>query len=439
MAHQTNGLTNSTVQRVKPDWLLIFARNRSALFGWVFGAGLLFFFWTFILPQTYESTATVLPPERQGVGGMISSLLGNSAALDLLKGGASDNPTLDLFKTIVESRSVAEEVAQDQRVVTFLRNYDTTRANYPKILLASIQSEELRTGEFTLTVSVPTPRFPTKSETDSTRLMSAYIANKFVAELDRFNRDRLLTSARNTRMFVEKEYNDRVVQLDSAYRHLQGFQEAHQAISLPEQLAATVTAAAKLTGEIDQLQMQIGVEERELGPNSPHMQGLHAELEAERSELQKYDDGGAGEYILALKNVPELSREFAQYLREVKVLEQVTAYLRQELEQDRISEQRDLPSLQVLDPARPPMERSSPIRIIYTIVGVFLGFVFGSGRVLYKTFRQDVNERPQAHYRFINLMQSLRRGKKAPLVFSIAPQTTDSISAEKLLRKEQEA
>ncbi|HWF44228.1 MAG TPA: Wzz/FepE/Etk N-terminal domain-containing protein, partial [Candidatus Kapabacteria bacterium] len=188
MAHQTNGLTTSPTQRVKPDWLLIFARSRTALLGWVFGAGLLFFLWTFVLPQTYESTATVLPPERQGVGGMISSLLGNSAALDLLKGGASDNPTLDLFKTIVESRSVAEEVAQDPRIVRFLGTYDTTRANYPKMLQGSIQSEALRTGEFTLTVNLPTPRLPSKSEIDSTRLMSAYIANKFVAELDRFNR-----------------------------------------------------------------------------------------------------------------------------------------------------------------------------------------------------------------------------------------------------------
>jgi hypothetical protein len=121
------------------------------------------------------------------------------------------------------------------------------------------------------------------------------------------------------------------------------------------------------------------------------------------------------------------------------VLEQVTGYLRQELEQDRISEQRDLPSLQLLDPARPPMKRSSPNRIIYAVVGVLLGFSFGAGRVLYKSFRQDVNDRPDAHHRFINLIQTLRRGKKASLMFPIVPQTTDSISAEKLLRKEQEA
>src|SRR5438105_15758236 len=100
--------------------------------------------------------------------------------------------------------------------------------------------------------------------------------------------------------------------------------------------------------------MQIGIEERELGPNSPRMKVRQAERDAEKSELQKFDDGGAGEYIIALRNAPALSRELAGLVRETKVLEQVTGFLRQELEEERINEQRDLPSLQVLDPARVP-------------------------------------------------------------------------------------
>ena len=425
MNAQINGSTASSTPHRKPDWLMLLARSRKAVLGAAIATSIFFFVLTFILPHNYESTATVLPPERQGVGGMLSSLLSsNSSALSLLKGGASDNPTLDLFKTIVESRSVAEDVASDRRIAAFFKRYDTTTSNIVRALQGSIKSEALRTGEFTLTVELETPALPSKQEADSTKLMAAYIANRFVAELDRFNRDRLLTSARNTRIFVEEEYNDRMVQLDSAYRQLQAFQEAHQAIALPEQLSATVTAAAKLTSQIEQLEMQIGVEERELGPNSPHMQALDAELAAEKSELQKYDDGGAGEYILALKNVPELSRELAHYLREVKVLEQVTAYLRQELEQDRISEQRDLPSLQVLDSAQPPKKRSSPNRTIYTILGFILGLGFGMGYVSFKSFRQDMRERPQEHYRLLNLMNTLRHGEKAEILSPFAPQST---------------
>src|SRR5438046_10412373 len=109
------------------------------------------------------------------------------------------------------------------------------------------------------------------------------------------------------------------------------------------------SADAKLAGQIQEFEMQRNVEEHELGPGSPRIQTIQAAIDAAKVELQKYDDGGAGDYVLALKNVPALSRELAGNLREVKVLEQVTGFLRQELEQDRITEQRDLPSLPVLD------------------------------------------------------------------------------------------
>jgi uncharacterized protein involved in exopolysaccharide biosynthesis len=248
--------------------------------------------------------------------------------------------------------------------------------------------------------------------------MSAYLANRFIVALDRFNRDRLMTTARNTRVFVEQEYKGKLADLDSAYGRLQQFQEGHEAISLPEQLAATVAAAGKLTGEMQQEEMQLQVEERELGPNSPRIKTLKAELEAAQEQLDKYDNGGAnghaaGEYVVALKNAPTLSRQLAGYLREVKVLEQVSGYLRQQLEQEKISEQRDLPSLQVLDAAMPPTGRSSPNRITYSIIGILLGFTIGLFLVYSKRFVRDVRDRPDVHYRLINVMNSIRRGSRA--------------------------
>jgi uncharacterized protein involved in exopolysaccharide biosynthesis len=156
--------------------------------------------------------------------------------------------------------------------------------------------------------------------------------------------------------------------------------------------------------------MERDVESRELAPNSPQIQSLGAELNAAQQELNKYDSGGAGEYVLALKSAPALSRELAGYLREVKVLEQVTAYLREELEQEKISEQRDLPSLQVLDTAQVPDGRSSPSRMLFTVVGLLLGLIIGVGLVAFQRFASDVRARPDIHYRLITVLQAMRLG-----------------------------
>jgi tyrosine-protein kinase Etk/Wzc len=366
---------------------------------------------SFTRPQTYLATVTVLPPEHEGAGGMLAFLASSANALDILKGGISENPTLDLFKTIIESRSISEDVAADPATRAYFRRKDTSLKSITDALQGSIQSEALRTGMMTVTVKLSAPGFGSGAAQDSARQMTAYIANKFVEVLDRFNRDRLMTSAKNTRIFVEQEYKDKKMQLDSAYGFLEQFQETHEAISLPEQLAATVTAAAKLTSQKQQLEMERNIESHEFGPNSPQIQALGAEENAAQLELNKYDSGGAGEYILALKSAPALSRELAGYLREVKVLEQVTAYLREELEQERISEQRDLPSLQVLDAAQVPDGSSSPSRMLFTIVGLLLGLVFALGLTAFQGFAADVRQRPEIHYRLIHVLRAMRLGR----------------------------
>ncbi len=376
------------------------------------GAVLLLLF-SFTRPATYVATVTVLPPEHEGSGGMLAFLSSSaSSALDLLKGGIAENPTLDLFKTIIESRSISEDVAADPTVRNYFLHRDTSYKAMVDVLQNSIKSDALRTGMMTVTVDLNAPAFSSRVSQDSARRMSAYVANKFVEALDRFNRDRLMTSAKNTRIFMEAEYKSKKVELDSAYGRLEQFQETHEAISLPEQLAATVTAAAKLTSQKQQLEMERNVESHELGPNSPRIQALGAEVEAAQQELNKYDSGGAGEYILALKSAPALTRELAGYLREVKVLEQVSAYLREELEQERISEQRDLPSLQVLDAAQVPTERSSPSRTIYAGIGLILGLIFGIAFVTFQGFKSDVAAHPEAHSRLLQVLHAMRLGKK---------------------------
>ncbi len=398
--------------------------RRIALFGMCGAIALLLF--SFTRPQTFVATATVMPPEHEGAGGMLAFLANSASALDLLKGEVGGNPTLDIFKTIVESRSIAEDVAADPEIHTYFHRRDTSFKSITDALRGSVLSEALRTGVLTVTVTLNASSFASGTVRDSAKRMSAYVANKFVEALDRFNRDRLMTSAKNTRIFVEQEYNNKRVELDSAYARLEQFQESHEAIALPEQLAATVSAAAKLTSQKEQLEMERNVEAHELGPNAPRIQALGAELEAAQQELNKYDSGGAGEYILALKNAPALSRELAGCLREVKVLEQVTGYLREELEQERISEQRDLPSLQVLDAAQLPAGPSSPNRSLYTVLGLLLGLGAGFSYIAFQRFASDVRSRPQAHYRLVNVLRAMRRDNRAEWLVPIQPHTTGS-------------
>jgi hypothetical protein len=176
--------------------------------------------------------------------------------------------------------------------------------------------------------------------------------------------------------------------------------------------------------------MQLGVEKHELNSGSMRVEMLQNQLNETKKALAKYDDGGVGEYVIALKNVPALARQLAHYTREVKLLETICAFLRQQVEQEKIAEQRDLPSLQILDEAETPLRRSSPRRGQMLILGTVSGFALSILLVLVLRYRDDIRANPLAHTKFINFSRAIRSGKRAKLVEIPVTQTAHTSSLE---------
>lgn len=407
------------------DYLTMMARHRVAVVGFTLGFGLLFFAFTFLMRFTFSSTATLLPPEKQQLGGLMSFLAG-SGALDIMK--TQENPALDLFQNVLESRTLAEEVAKDQRIKRYFSSWDTNTLAVAGAIQRSMSVEALRNGMMTITIDMVTHWTPEDAEKDSAKVLSAYLANKLVNTLDEFNRERLMTSARNTRVFVEGEYKKRMHQLDSAYAEMQNFQQSNKAVSLPDQLTATVSAAADLGARIQQMEIQLSVEERDLNPNSTRIQTLRSELDAAKRALRGFDDGSVGDYVVGLKGVPHLARQFAGLTREIKLLETLTAYLRQQWEQEKINEQRNLPSLQMLDPAMPPERKTSPKRFAMLMLGLTCGFVVSIIYVAIQRFKNVVTTDRFERRRVINFMHALRHGKKAVFNPVAGPEDEEQVS-----------
>src|SRR2546428_41085 len=110
-----------------------------------FAGAIMLWCFSFVQPQVFEATTTVLPPEKQGVGGMLA-LLASSSALDILKGETSSNPALEQFKTVIDSRSVAEEVAKEPVVHRYFGKRDTSFKGITNAVQGSMTSEALRIG-----------------------------------------------------------------------------------------------------------------------------------------------------------------------------------------------------------------------------------------------------------------------------------------------------
>ena len=395
------------------DFFTLLAKHKRVVFFSTFFLGICFLAFTYIMPQTFVGESSLIPPEKQGQSGLMSFLTGGSGALDLMKG--AENPAIDMFKNVLDSRQLSEQIAKDQRIRRYFATFDTSEKGIVGGIHNAMLCEALRNSIFTVDITIKTHWLPDAAEKDSARLLVPYLAKVFVDHLDRYNRERLMTTARNTRIFVEGEYHNRIAQLDTAYGKLQAFQEEHKTISLTDQLSTSVTSAAMLGSQQQQLEMQLAVEERDLTPNSGRIQLLRAQLEEAKRELRKYDQGGVGDYVMAFKDVPTLTHQLANLTREVKLLETLSAYLRQQLEQERINEQRDLPTLQVLDAAIAPDRRSSPSRFSMLLIGLFSGFILSIIYIAIRNYYDNVALNPEEHARYLNFVAMLKGKKQQPI------------------------
>jgi tyrosine-protein kinase Etk/Wzc len=138
---------------------------------------------------------------------------------------------------------------------------------------------------------------------------------------------------------------------------------------------------------------------------------LRAQLEEAKHQLSKFDDGSVGEYAIALTKAPELTRKLAKLMREVKLLETISAFLRQQLEQDKLNEQKSVPTFNVLDSAVIPLRKSSPKRSVMLLLGIAAGIVLSGIYISVRSFQDSVRKHPEDHLRLARFRQVLRRNR----------------------------
>ncbi|HVO75502.1 MAG TPA: hypothetical protein VMT35_15840, partial [Ignavibacteriaceae bacterium] len=104
---------------------------------------------------------------------------------------------------------------------------------------------------------------------------------------------------------------------------------------------------------------------------------LKAKLQELNDQYEKMEMGNK-DYLLAFKEVPELGRELASLLREVKIQNEVYLLLQQQYYKEKIQENKDLPTVEILDEAIPPLKASGPRVIFASVTGGIFIFLFMS-------------------------------------------------------------
>ena len=355
--------------------------NWKTIVKYTFGASIVIFIYLFLIsPVTYKAPVTILPPvETDQISGL-GSLLSSSGVTDYLAGKFAPGNS-QLFLQILKSRTAAEYVIRKNHLLDF---YDEKK-EYKAIkkLQEDIDLDLSKEGIITLSVNVSSGYIPLIfSDIDNIKNISADISNSFIEALDSINREKVSYRAKRGREYIEEQLKITRKELDSAEIKLMEFQKKNKTVSLPDQLTSVIESAAKLKAEIVSTEIEIGLLEPNSRPDNKTLLALKKKLNQLNQEYDKFNID-SDDYLIAFSDVPELGMQLSKLLRTVKIKNEVYLLLQQQYYKERIQENRDVPTIDILDEAIPPEKQVSPRLVYSTIVSsVFVFFLLSTFIIL---------------------------------------------------------
>lgn len=292
---------------------------------------------TLVLPVWFRAETSLLPPPEGGgeAFGTLASLI-QSSALGQLGLVTTSSPS-DVFAEILKSRTLHEQAIR--------------KFGFEKIYRQKGLDRTLIFFRTHLSVDVTGTGIINLSFEDRDPVRAANVANYLTEELDRFNREAYNTRGKRTRIFLEYRLNDVQTRLAEAESVLGAYEKQHKVIASAD-VNALQGAAAALAERMN-LEIRRSYIASISQPDNPALREIDAQLRAMDQQIAK---------------IPGIKLEGTRLALDVEVQRKVFALLTTQLEDARIQETRDIPTVSVLDRARAPELKARPKRVLIVAV-----------------------------------------------------------------------
>jgi len=341
--------------------------------GLALGAALIAMIVSLLMPKIYQATASILPPLGPGPMGGLSPVAAAAMQAQTFGMGMPGMPATPAiqFLGMLNSQTIPGEIVKR---FDLAKLYET-EAEEDAIKALKGSTKIATTPEMVITVTV--------EATDPK--LAADLANAYVEELDKLNSSLASRKAGHHRRFIEERLAATESDLREAEVALTKFQTQSKAVALPEQASAAIKAAAEIQARIIAVEVQMEVLQNYLTPENPDLVKLKLEKQHLTRQLHTLESGQSGKGMLpgdrlhpAFVTVPALGMEYAKLLREVKLQETLSNLLTSQYEQAKLDEARDTPTVQMLDRARPPGQKSKPKIKLNMVIAGLLGLLTGT-------------------------------------------------------------
>jgi len=354
------------------EFLSVIARRKRPLAMFILGVTFLTAFVTFFMPKWYRSTASVFPAENtdlfsglSGISSLVSSI-SPAKKLSALTGGSD----LDRYIAILKSERALTAVIEKFDLV---KVYDIThyqREKTMKELLSNVNFEQSEEGSLEISVYDKDPQ------------RAADMANYFVAVLNDINSEMHVQNAKGNREFIEQRYKKNLDDIESAQDSFKTFQVRTGVVAVPEQVEASIKVAADLYAQLNLKEIELAILERTVSTQHPSYDEKLIEVQELRKRLHAMNEGASSKegdmkILLPFKDTPELGAEYLRRYRDVEIQYKILQFIAPLYEQAKVEENRNTPSVVVLDHASVPEMKAKPKVMLFALLAFVSSSLIG--------------------------------------------------------------
>jgi tyrosine-protein kinase Etk/Wzc len=345
------------------DLLIVITRYKKLILGVSITALLTATAVCFFLPDRYVASAQLLPPQKKTSGAI--GLLSQIGGVGAIVGISSLKTPASLHIGMLKSRILADTLSTRFDLQAL---YGTDTAEETRRTLARhTRIAANKHGLITL-----------KVEADD-KALAAQLANAYIEELKKLERQMALDAAGQVRGFFQRELGTARQKLDAAEMAYKGTWDTGGLNSPAADTQSIAENIARLQGRISAQEVELDAMRAFVtGQNSRFLQEQE-ELMSLRQELGRLRGGAslAGDSAPGIGDDPQAGWQKVRLLREVNYYELLTDLLTRQYEAARLNAADDASQVQILDAAVEPEESPAPQRFVIVALGGLAGIIIG--------------------------------------------------------------
>jgi uncharacterized protein involved in exopolysaccharide biosynthesis len=337
-----------------------------------------------VLPVRYTATTTIMPPQQTPSSAILlmNQLTGSSsgalaAAAGMGLGLKSPN---DIYLGLLQSRPIADAIIQKFNLATVYRSRDMTAARKKLEDNTDVISE--KSGLIAVSV------------TDRDKKRSADIANEYTEQLRGLTKTLAVSEASQRRLFYEGQLKEAKEALVVAETNFLEVQQKKGMVQLDAQAKAMIEGLTALRAKVAAKEVEVQALRSYSTDRNPDLQLAERELSSLQAEVGRLEQSGhaSGFTDLGMKDVPSAGLDYLSAQHEVLYRQTLFDLLIKQYDAARLDEAKDATVIQILEPAIPSDRKSSPKRLIISILFCLTGFFFGCLLVIVLWFLRTLND-----------------------------------------------